>query len=64
MAAEDDRIAIIGYSCILPGGENVCESWETIKASEASTPPAAPTCYAALACAAGVAQLSWSQYLP
>ena len=26
----DNRIAIIGYSCILPGGENVNESWDTI----------------------------------
>ena len=30
--APDEPIAIIGYSCILPGGQNVNESWETIKA--------------------------------
>jgi len=28
----DTPIAIVGYSCILPGGQNVNESWETIKA--------------------------------
>ena len=32
----EEKIAIIGYSCILPGGENVCESWETIKVGVAS----------------------------
>ena len=31
-AIADEPIAIIGYSCILPGGQNVNESWETIKA--------------------------------
>ena len=30
--ANDEPIAIVGYSCILPGGQNVVESWETIKA--------------------------------
>jgi len=31
LAAIDNRIAVIGYSCILPGGENVNESWDTIR---------------------------------
>ena len=26
-----DRIAIVGYSCALPGGRNVEESWNVIK---------------------------------
>ena len=30
--SEPEKIAILGYSAILPGGENVHESWETIKA--------------------------------
>ena len=28
---KDDRIAIVGVSAILPGGENIFESWETIR---------------------------------
>ena len=28
---DDNRIAVVGYSCILPGGENVAESWEMIR---------------------------------
>ena len=28
----DQRVAIVGYSCILPGGENVNEAWDTIQA--------------------------------
>ena len=31
-AKEDARVAIIGYSCILPGGENVTETWDMIRA--------------------------------
>ena len=27
----DQRVAIVGYSCILPGGENVTEAWNTIQ---------------------------------
>ena len=30
-SGSDDRIAVIGYSCILPGGENATESWEMIR---------------------------------
>ena len=29
---QDDRIAIVGVSSILPGGENLRESWEAIRA--------------------------------
>ena len=27
---QDNRVAIVGYSCILPGGQNVSESWQMI----------------------------------
>ena len=27
---QDNRVAIVGYSCILPGGKNVSESWQMI----------------------------------
>jgi hypothetical protein len=30
-ACEDTRVAIVGYSCILPGGENVAQTWEMIQ---------------------------------
>ena len=28
---QDEKIAIVGYSCILPGGKNVGESWDVIR---------------------------------
>jgi hypothetical protein len=28
---QDEKIAIVGYSCILPGGQNVSESWDVIR---------------------------------
>ena len=28
---QEEPIAVVGYSCILPGGENVTESWEMIQ---------------------------------
>ena len=31
-AKPDQRVAIVGYSCILPGGENVNEAWDMIQA--------------------------------
>eukprot|EP00451_Oxyrrhis_marina_P054253 CAMPEP_0204506614 /NCGR_PEP_ID=MMETSP0471-20130131/109330_1 /ASSEMBLY_ACC=CAM_ASM_000602 /TAXON_ID=2969 /ORGANISM="Oxyrrhis marina" /LENGTH=3079 /DNA_ID=CAMNT_0051511623 /DNA_START=34 /DNA_END=9271 /DNA_ORIENTATION=+ len=30
--SNDHRIAVVGYSCILPSGENVQESWESLRA--------------------------------
>lgn len=29
--AQEEPIAVVGYSCILPGGENVTESWDMIQ---------------------------------
>ena len=31
MSASHPKIAVVGYSCILPGGENVQEGWELIR---------------------------------
>ena len=30
MSSANNDIAIIGYSCTLPGGENIYESWDMI----------------------------------
>ena len=39
----DDRVAIVGYSCILPGGENVNEAWEMLQAGIDVSTPRRPT---------------------